>query len=357
VAPGGATSYSVTISPTGGFSGQVTLSVSGLPSGSNGSFAPNPPSASSTLSVTTSASTPIGAYTLTITGVSGTLTHTTTVTLVVSPPPDFTLSASPASRTVTPGGATSYNVTISPTGGFSGQVTLSVSGLPSGGNGSRATEPASASATVSVTESASTPTGTYTLTIAGVSGALTHTPTVTLVVTALPDFTLSASPASRTVTPGGATSYSVTISPTGGFSGQVTLSVSGLPGGGNGSFAPETASGRATLSVTTSLSTPTGTYTLTITGVSGTLTHTTTVTLVVSMLPDFTLSASPASQAVIQGGATSYNVTISPTGGFSGQVTLSVSGLPGGGNGTFSPNRADARSGGRGWTNGRTPRG
>src|SRR5206468_2574759 len=344
VAPGGATSYSVTISPTGGFSGQVTLSVSGLPGGGNGSFAPKPASASSTLSVTTSASTPTGTYTLTITGVSGTLTHTTTVTLVVNPSPDFTLSALPVSQTVAPGGATSYSVTISPTGGFSGQVTLSVSGLPGGGNGSSEERRAGAASTLSVTTGASTPTGTYTLPSAGFSGTLTHTAPVTPVVNPSPDFTLSALPASQTVTPGGATSYNVTISPTGGFSGQVTLSVSGLPGGGNGSFAPNPAGASSTLSVTTSASTLTGTYTLTITGVSGTLTHTTTVTLVVSMLPDFTLSASPATQAPYPALSPSYNVTISPTGGFSGQVTLSVSGLPSGGNGTFSPNPASASS-------------
>src|SRR5439155_114653 len=125
---------------------------------------------------------------LTITGVSGTLTHTTTVTLVVSMLPDFTLSASPASQAVIQGGATSYNVTISPTGGFSGQVTLSVSGLPSGGgNGTFSPNPASASSTLSVTTSASTPTGTYTLTITGVSGTLTHTTTVALTVSAQPN--------------------------------------------------------------------------------------------------------------------------------------------------------------------------
>src|SRR2546430_588331 len=130
------TSYSVTISPTGGFSGQVNLSVSGLPSGASGSFAPNPATASSTLSVTTGTGTPVGPYTLTITGVSGSLTHTTTVSLVVTAPVNFTLGASPSSQTVLPGGSTSYSVTISPTGGFSGQVNLSVSGLPSGASGS-----------------------------------------------------------------------------------------------------------------------------------------------------------------------------------------------------------------------------
>ena len=100
-----------------------------------------------------------------------------------------------------------------------------------------------------------------------------------------PDFTLSASPSSRTVTPGGSTSYDVTISPTGGFTDPVTLSVSGLPSSANGSFTPNPATTSSTLSVTTNPITLPGTYTLTITGVSGSLTHTTTVTLVVSPLP------------------------------------------------------------------------
>src|SRR5206468_2299667 len=92
----------------------------------------------------------------------------------LGPGPDFTLSAAPASRTVTPGGSTSYDVTISPTGGFTGSVTLSVSGLPSGANASFTPSPATASSTLSVSTSSSTPTGTYTLTITGDSGSLTR---------------------------------------------------------------------------------------------------------------------------------------------------------------------------------------
>ena len=230
-------SYNVTITPTGGFAGQVTLSVSGLPSGANGSFTPNPATASSTLSVTTTTSTPSGTYALTITGVSGSLTHTTTVTFVVNVAADFTLGASPSSQTV-PGGAMSYNVTITPTGGFAGQVTLSVSGLPSGANGSFAPNPATASATLSVTKGTSTPIGNYTITITAVSGTLTHTTTVAFVVDTPVDFTLNASPSNQTMLQGGATSYSVTISPMGGFTGQVSLSVSGLPQGVTAAFNP-----------------------------------------------------------------------------------------------------------------------
>src|SRR5437867_2942935 len=101
------------------------LSVSGLPSGANGSVTPNPATASSTLAVTTSPSTPTGTYTLTITGDSGSLSHKIGRASCRERAYDSTLSASPASRTVTPGGSTSYDVTISPTGGFTGRVTLS----------------------------------------------------------------------------------------------------------------------------------------------------------------------------------------------------------------------------------------
>src|SRR3989454_12822151 len=77
--------------------------------------------------------------------------------------------------------------------------------------------------------------------------------------------------------------------------------------------------------------TPPGSYALTITGASGTLTRTTSVTLAVNPapVPDFILSANPASQSVVQGAGTTYTVTITPSGGFTAAVTLSVSGLPG----------------------------
>src|SRR5207244_12397935 len=111
----------------------------------------------------------------TITGGSGSLTHTTTVTLVVNTPPDFTLSAAPASQTVgLLGGSTSYSVTISPTGGFTGPVTLSVSGLPTGANGSFTPNPATTSSTLSVTTNPITLPGTYTLTIHGLRRSLPH---------------------------------------------------------------------------------------------------------------------------------------------------------------------------------------
>src|SRR5260370_174361 len=77
-------SYNVTITPVNGFSGSVTLSLTGQPSGASVSFTTNPATASSTLKVTPSATGPRGTFTLTITGKSGSLTHTTTATLTVT---------------------------------------------------------------------------------------------------------------------------------------------------------------------------------------------------------------------------------------------------------------------------------
>jgi hypothetical protein len=54
--------------------------------------------------------------------------------------------------------------------------------------------------------------------------------------------------------------------------------------------------------------------------------------------PDFSLSASPSTQSVIRGAATSYTVAVTPMNGFTDPVTLSVAGLPTGATASFSSN-------------------
>jgi hypothetical protein len=86
---GGVASYSASLSPLYGFIGSVALSLTGLPAGASASFSPASISVSgqSTLSVATAASTPAGTYPLTITAVSGALTHTAIVNLTVNTAP------------------------------------------------------------------------------------------------------------------------------------------------------------------------------------------------------------------------------------------------------------------------------
>ena len=86
VAVGGTTAYTVTVTPSGGFTGTVGFSASGLPTGASASFSPTTVSGSgsTTMTVTTGSSTPVGSSTLAITGTSGSLSRQTGVTLTVT---------------------------------------------------------------------------------------------------------------------------------------------------------------------------------------------------------------------------------------------------------------------------------
>ncbi len=86
VTPGAKPTYTVTVSPLNGFTGTVSLSVSGQPSVDTPTFSPTTitgGSGSSTLTVATSSSLAYSDSTLTLTGTSGSLSHSTSVTLAV----------------------------------------------------------------------------------------------------------------------------------------------------------------------------------------------------------------------------------------------------------------------------------
>jgi N-acetylmuramoyl-L-alanine amidase len=204
-------------------------------------------------------------------------------TLIAASAPEFSVSASPSSASTMPGGSVSYSVGVGSANGFTGSVGLAITGLPVGATASfvPATVTAPGSSQLTVATDASIAPGTYPLTVTGTSSSTTHTTAITLVVNAppTPNFTVTATPASRTVVRGASGSYAISITPSGGFSAPVTLSASGLPTGTSGSFAPNPASDSSVLSVTTTSSAKVGSYTLTITATSGSLVHTTTVSL------------------------------------------------------------------------------
>jgi hypothetical protein len=199
--------------------------------------------------------------------------------------PDFSLSATPASQSVTQGGGASYTVTVASLNGFTGSVGLSVSGLPSGATAtfSPTSISGSISSAMAVNTISTTPAGTYTLTISGTDGGtLTHTTTVTLIVTAPPDFSISASPGSVVTKRNSTATYTVTVTPSGGFSSPVAFSVTGTPPAAAFTFKPTSITGGSGSSIlTVNTGTTAGTFTLTITGtVSGTTkSHSTSVSL------------------------------------------------------------------------------
>src|SRR6185437_1937820 len=134
--------------------------------------------------------------------------------------------------------------------------------------------------------------------------------------------------------------YVVSVTGENGYSAVTNLSVSGLPAGASGSFNPGSIDGTGTsqLTISTAASLPSGTYPFTVTASSGGVTHTASATLVVvTLAADFTLAVSPSSESVQPGSTTTYTAAISGQNGYSSPTSLSVSGLPTGASGGFSP--------------------
>jgi hypothetical protein len=134
VNPGGSSSANLDLQPSGGFNSAVSLSctvmssVSGAPVCDVSPTSATPP-AQPSLNVTTSATTPAGTYQISITGTSGSLTHTITESLGVTPlSADYILSVLPTTASpspVTAGNSATSTVTVTPLGTYSGSVTLS----------------------------------------------------------------------------------------------------------------------------------------------------------------------------------------------------------------------------------------
>jgi hypothetical protein len=184
---------SCTIASQNGFNSAVSLDCTGLPAGASCAYNPNPVtppangSVGSALTLSVGAGVPVGTYGFQARGIGGGLTRTFNMTLQVTGAPvgDFTVSAAPPSQSVKKGLSTSYTVTVTSSGGFNGVVTFGVSGLPA--NATATFNPPSVTgsgpSTMTVATKKSTPKGTFVLTISGTSGSLTHTTTVTLIVT------------------------------------------------------------------------------------------------------------------------------------------------------------------------------
>ncbi|HEV7674023.1 MAG TPA: alkaline phosphatase family protein, partial [Candidatus Angelobacter sp.] len=204
---------------------------------------------------------------------------------------DFSVGASPASLSVTQGSSGSTTISTSTTGGFNSAVALSASGLPAGVTASfnpgSIAAPSSGSSTLTFSASGTATTGTSSITVTASGGGVTHTSTVALTISpaAAPNFTVSASPASLSVTHGNSGSTTISTSVTGGFNSAVSLSASGLPTGVTASFNPASIAapggGSSTLTFNVGSTAITGTSSVTVTASGGGVTHSTNVSLTV----------------------------------------------------------------------------
>ena len=205
--------------------------------------------------------------------------------------PNFSISASPSSLSITQGNQGTSTITTTVSGGFDSAITLSASGVPSGTtvsfNPNPIPAPGNGTSTMTITVGSSTPTGTYPIKVTGNGGGIQQNTTVTLTVTAqVPDFTISASPSSLSIPQGNQGTSTITTSIIGLFNNAISLSTSGTPSGTTVSFNPNPipapGNGTSTMTITVGSSTPTGTYPITVTGSGGSVQHNTTVTLTVT---------------------------------------------------------------------------
>jgi len=222
--PGSAATFTATLQVTDNSSGSPqtsTLTGTGTaPPAPAVTLAPNPVVFASQTIGTTSAATTVtltnsGNATLTITGITITGTN----------PTDFatTTGSNPCGSTLAAGASCNIYVTFTPASA------------------------ASFSATLSLADNATGSPQTVALSGSGINPA---------------DFTVSATPGSQSVAPGGSTTFSVTVTSVGGtFTNPVALTVSGLPAGATGNFSPSSVTpgsegGASTLTVQTSTTTP-----------------------------------------------------------------------------------------------------
>ncbi len=152
----------VTVTPQGGFDSAVNL----------------------TATAGFTASSP-GDYTVTITGISKLLSHTTTIIVAVTlaGPPDFEISASSGSINIEAGNQGVTRIIVTPGSGFTGAITLAVA-APAGISCSLSPTSIQSSGTSTLTCNSGRPSE-YTITIKATGGTSTHTATVNVHVATL----------------------------------------------------------------------------------------------------------------------------------------------------------------------------
>ncbi|MBK9976607.1 MAG: hypothetical protein IPP20_01550 [Gemmatimonadetes bacterium] len=328
VAPGGSSSFDLTLTRSAPGLGNIALAASGLPAGATATFTPSSVTGTTAqLTVGTSASTPDGSYPIVVTGTAGALVRQATVTLTVATPADFSMSVAPASLSVAPGASGQATVTLQRTGN-PGAVTLDVVGLPAGVTA--AANPASATgstSTVTLAVGASASPGSYPLTVRGTAGSLTRTAPLTLVVPAPPTSSIAIQLLTPTVTiaSGGLVAIPVRLTRTGVAVGtRVELRVATFPPGGRAWITPNFTTGdTATLQVLGGL---VGNWPVVVSVALGASppTAVATVNVVAATTPDFALAPTPSDLVITRGVFTPLALDIVRSGGFTGAVSLTA---------------------------------
>ncbi|MFN0178933.1 MAG: beta strand repeat-containing protein [Gemmatimonadales bacterium] len=354
IVQGGSDNLTATIARSGGFTGTVTIATEGAPPGvtaAASNVTTTGTTTTGTVTVSVAASVAPGTYNLTVrasgSGVDA-VTKALTLTVTALPAIGITLTGSPLAVVQGASGSVTVNLTRT---NFPGSVNLTVEGAPPGVTGTfNPAEVSGTTSTLTIQVAASVAAGSYNLTVrAAGQGVAAQTAALALTVTLMPqDIGLSLNPPTISLAQGASGDVAVTLTRTN-FTANINLTLEGAPQGVTGTFAPAAATGTAsTLTLQVGASVVAGSYNLVVRAAGQGVTDKTaplalTVTAVVT--GSYTLATTPGGTVTLQQGAsTSPAVNINRTGGFTGSVSLTVTGAPVGLTATLNPTSTTGNS-------------
>jgi hypothetical protein len=158
------------------------------------------------------------------------------------PSPDFSITVSPNSATVPPGGQTQVQIIVAAQNGFTGSVSINITGLPSGAT-SVPSSPfvmSAGSQNVTINIPTSSAQGSFTTGVAGSSGKLEHSANLALQVQSLTlaNFSITLNNTELSFTQGSSayTTAGISLMSAGNSNFEVQFSVTGLPAGVQATF-------------------------------------------------------------------------------------------------------------------------
>lgn len=365
VTQGNSTPVAATLTRSGGFTGDVSLTVDGAPAGVTGSVS-NVTTAggttSATVTIAVAAQAAAGAYNLTVRGTgTGVSAATAPFVLTVVEAPDFTVAVTPTAATVIQGQSSAAIPIALSRVNFTDGVTLALGGtVPAGVTASFSPPvPTGPTASMTLTVAGSTAPGVYDLSITGTGTPGTRSAAFRLTVTAQPSFALAIGPAGPVNLVQGTpdNSKTITIARTN-YGGNITLAAEGLPAGMTATFAPNPATeNSAVLTLAASGAVAPGNYLITIRGIGAAalradpvlagLEATTTVSVTVAAPPgsfSLGLALTCSSITIQQGGFDDSRVVTITRSNFGFPIALSVEGLPEGLSASIAPSPASGNS-------------
>jgi hypothetical protein len=326
------------------YTGAVTLSVSGLPTGVTSSWNPASPvtltnsTGSSTLSLTAGAAAAAATSTITVTATGDGLTVSKQISLQVLPLPTLTLIPASAALTVTQGASVTDLFSLAGNSTYSGAVTLSVTGLPANVTASWSATPVTlasgaGSSTLTLKAAANASAATSTITVTATGGGLTVSKQISLQVQVPPTLTLTPASSSLSLAQGASVTDLISFAGNSSFTGAVTLSATGLPANVTAAWSASSPSlsngaGTSTLTLSATSAAATGATTFTVTAAGDGLTVSKQITLQVLLAPTLTVTPAATSLAVLPGASITDAISLAGNSAYTGAVTLSVSGLP-----------------------------